>query len=638
MACVRSLPVRAWSLAVVRLAHLGSPHPSIRSHPPCGVGRLAGNADACTRAQIADPTPSDRRGARANTEKSSRKMSAGGIFIDPTILGKRLNAIYDRWIDSEASHAEGFGSDGARADALCIITGKTTDELRYMKSIALEMWLFAYELPETLIVLLPNRQVHVVTGKTKANLISATKDKLKEAAKSIDLTIHVRSKGTTGEDHFNAVLGAAKGARPEGSSTLSVGSLLKDKHEGAFFDTWKKCVASFDGGKAKEIDVALGFSHLLACKSSDEQTCAKKAAYLATQCMRNFVIPKLEETIDEERKVKHSTLSAQIEDRILEPSKLEVRLKQDKVNICYSPILQSGGDYDVKLTAQSKDTLLSSDTILCSLGARYASYCSNVARTIFVDPTKDQQRHYQALLKAQAAAIDALREGVMLRDVYKAAVNELEKEGCPELRQHLSRNVGFGMGLELRESSFVINEKSERKATPGMVFNLSVSVVGVSSGKEKEGSSDQPAKYAMQIADTVLVTQEGNAPEILTDVPKTYKDVAYVMNEDDEDVEEVLPAKRTSALRPSREQNQATEESKQAEEMRKAKQDELTQKINEETLRFLTHAKQSDGDVKSKEIKVSHVVRVGGPSLPLPSPPFPSFPAFTSFPSPHFVY
>ena len=34
-----------------------------------------------------------------------------------------------------------------------------TEDLRYMKSIALEMWLFAYELPETLLVLCKDRTV-----------------------------------------------------------------------------------------------------------------------------------------------------------------------------------------------------------------------------------------------------------------------------------------------------------------------------------------------------------------------------------------------------------------------------------------------------------------------------------------------
>ena len=71
---------------------------------------------------------------------------------------------------------------------------------------------------------------------------------------------------------------------------------------------------------------------------------SKKASFLSTQAMVKYVIPQLETIIDEEKNVKHSTLSSLIEDRILDPSKLEVRLKVTKVNTCYSPIVQSGGN------------------------------------------------------------------------------------------------------------------------------------------------------------------------------------------------------------------------------------------------------------------------------------------------------
>jgi nucleosome binding factor SPN SPT16 subunit len=53
---------------------------------------------------------------------------------------------------------------------------------------------------------------------------------------------------------------------------------------------------------------------------------------------------------------------------------------------CYSPIIQSGGNYDLKSSAQSDDQRLKLGVILCSLGVRYKSYCSNIARTFMIDP------------------------------------------------------------------------------------------------------------------------------------------------------------------------------------------------------------------------------------------------------------
>lgn len=56
---------------------------------------------------------------------------------------------------------------------------------------------------------------------------------------------------------------------------------------------------------------------------------------------------------------------------------------------CYSPIVQSGGDYDLRTSAASDDQRLRDrGIILASLGIRYKSYCANVGRTFMVDPDK----------------------------------------------------------------------------------------------------------------------------------------------------------------------------------------------------------------------------------------------------------
>ena len=54
--------------------------------------------------------------------------------------------------------------------------------------------------------------------------------------------------------------------------------------------------------------------------------------------------------IDEETKVKHSKLSERTEEVISDPAgKLSVKLRQDNCDIAYPPIIQSGGDYDLKV-------------------------------------------------------------------------------------------------------------------------------------------------------------------------------------------------------------------------------------------------------------------------------------------------
>ena len=66
------------------------------------------------------------------------------------------------------------------------------------------------------------------------------------------------------------------------------------------------------------------------------------------------------------------------------------------------------------------------DVILCSLGTRYSMYCATCARTYLVDPSKQQEQEYGALLAAQQAALQALIPGVPLSSVHQAVVGTLQ--------------------------------------------------------------------------------------------------------------------------------------------------------------------------------------------------------------------
>ena len=59
-----------------------------------------------------------------------------------------------------------------------------------------------------------------------------------------------------------------------------------------------------------------------------------------------------------------------------------------QVDMCYPAIIQSGGKYSLKFSAVSDDNVLHFGVIICSLGARYKGYCSNIVRTLMVNPTK----------------------------------------------------------------------------------------------------------------------------------------------------------------------------------------------------------------------------------------------------------
>ena len=109
--------------------------------------------------------------------------------------------------------------------------------------------------------------------------------------------------------------------------------------------------------------------------------------------MKENVLPKILAFVDEGKKITHSKLSEDFEGALTNQlkkfkTKLPSALNTDFVDICYPPIVQSGGVYSLKPSALSNDENLNAGVVLCSIGARYKSYCSNVSRTFMFEPTK----------------------------------------------------------------------------------------------------------------------------------------------------------------------------------------------------------------------------------------------------------
>lgn len=56
---------------------------------------------------------------------------------------------------------------------------------------------------------------------------------------------------------------------------------------------------------------ASGFADLFSAKEDAEILNSKKAAFLASKVMQNFVVEKIEDIIDKNKKVKHAKLSGE---------------------------------------------------------------------------------------------------------------------------------------------------------------------------------------------------------------------------------------------------------------------------------------------------------------------------------------
>lgn len=199
------------------------------------------------------------------------------------------------------------------------------------------------------------------------------KDALKEAA-GADLVAHVKAKGEDGGAAVDAMLGAAKAAGG------ALGHLPKDQHAGALAALWSSKLEAATSGGLAAADAGPGLAELFGVKDEAEALNAKKAAFLASKAMAH-VVSQIEDAIDQERAVKHSKLSEMVEGVITEPTKIGVKLRAENCDIAYPPVFQSGGRFDLKLSAASDDGELSQEgVVLVALGTRYASYCANIAR------------------------------------------------------------------------------------------------------------------------------------------------------------------------------------------------------------------------------------------------------------------
>ncbi|KAL1831897.1 hypothetical protein DCAR_0101912 [Daucus carota subsp. sativus] len=508
-------------------------------------------------------------------EQKNSNVASGTYTINADNFKTRLKILYSHW-------TENCNDLWGSSEVITIATPPPSEDLRYLKSSALNIWLVGYEFPDTIMVFM-KKQIHFLCSLKKASILGGLKGPAREAL-DIEIVIHVKTKNDDGSALMDAVVRAVR-AQSE-VDTPVVGHISRETPEGSLLEKWAKKLNNENFVLA---DISNGFSDLFAVKDSDEITNVKKSAYWTSSVMKLFVVPKMEKIIDEEKKVSHSSLMDETEKVIAEPAKIKVKLKAENVDICYPPIFQSGGEFDLKPSASSNDQSLyydSTSVILCAIGTRYSSYCSNVARTFLIDANAIQTKAYEVLLRAQEAAISVLRPGNKASAAYQAALSVVQKN-TPELVANLTKSAGTGIGLEFRESGLALNGKNDRVLKIGMVFNVSLGFQNLLTNTK----DPKTQKVSMLLADTVVIAEKG--PEVVTSTSsKAVKDVAYTFKESEEEDEEELGDIEATVGDPNTLKTtlRSVNHEMSKEELRRNHQAELARQKNIETARRLTAA------------------------------------------------
>lgn len=140
--------------------------------------------------------------------------------------------------------------------------------------------------------------------------------------------------------------------------------------------------------------------------------------------------------------------------------------------------------------------------LLIDMGATREGYSSDMTRMLFTGaPGRKVRSMYGAVLEAQLAAIDAVREGVTAGAVDRAARSTLKRAGLEKTFVH---STGHGLGLEIHEPPR-LGRKDATRLRAGMAITIEP-------GAYIEGFG------GVRIEDTVLVTSTGC--EVLTPTSK----------------------------------------------------------------------------------------------------------------------
>ncbi|GAB7356004.1 hypothetical protein MBLNU459_g6628t2 [Dothideomycetes sp. NU459] len=502
---------------------------------------------------------------------------ADEVSIDKQLFHNRLSAFITQWKADKRSGNHLFGD----ADSITVVMGKSEETQNFNKTSSIQFWLLGYEFPSTIFVI-TLETIYIVTTKKKAAYLESLKDG------KTAVEIFVRGKDAAeNAKQFERLLDAIKAAGKK------VGVVAKDTPSGPLIAEWKAAFSEISK-EVEEVDITPAISAALIVKDEKELRAIRDASRASSGIMANYFVDQMSGILDEEKKTSHKTLSTKVSDKIDDEKffqKLKVSSGFDPAQLDWSlsPVVQSGGKYDIKLSADADDNNLHAGVILSTLGLRYQSYCSIIARTYLVDPNKSQESAYKLLLAVHDTVLKNMKDGTVAKDVYNKAI-ALVKSKKPELEKSFVKSVGYGIGIETRDAAFALNAKNTQTLRDGMTFSITTAFSDIENSTPQDSKSKT---YSLLLTDTVRVG--GTEGLVFTkDAPSDLESTSFFFKDDEEPEEKAKPKPKkdprvgavaqrniqSTRLRSER----STQPNEEKEHARKDHQKELHQKKQQQGL------------------------------------------------------
>ena len=175
--------------------------------------------------------------------------------------------------------------------------------------------------------------------------------------------------------------------------------------------------------------------------------------------------------------------------RFLEQAMLDLGAE----GLAFDNIVASGPNAALPHAVPTNKKIKEGETIIFDCGALYKGYRADLSRTIVLGQAADWIKEiYTVVRRAQLAAIEAIKPGMMTDEVDAVARDIIDQAG---FGSHFGHGLGHGVGLATHEAPS-LSKRQRRPLEPGMV-------VTVEPGIYLEG------KGGVRLEELVLVTDNG---------------------------------------------------------------------------------------------------------------------------------